>query len=285
MEKTTKRKKAISGILVSLLVLILLFLAVSTSTYAWYSAINRALGDSITFTSSASDLIGGDLGIGWTSDCSLAQITFDAPHSNLYPMIPKTHAEIGITSYYDFVTKNFNTTAQTYSQPLQKWLASFAGQDVDPYICTGTINIEEEAVTLKHFYLRNKKASEKQTINIRYTIDGTLADMLHVAIFIGDPVEGEEDVLFSNMKLMGIMSSEDRIYYGAIAENDPVEDTPLMIDVYRASNTMTFVMNENSYKCCAMVAWLDGAIIENTHIQQTTFFEITFDGVIGDLSP
>lgn len=272
-----KSRKAITGLLVSLLILILLFVGVSTATYAWYSAINRAVGDSISFTSSTQDQMGGDLAIGWTNTSSLNALTFDTPQSNLYPMIPISQPVIDITTYSQFVNNNFNFSAQRYSEALEQWICSFSGQSTTPYVCT----VSDNSIAYQYFYIINKKTTEKQTVNIKYTITGDLADALRVAVFIGDSESGNTDAQnLANLRLVGILANTETIYYKAIEENDIVNQTPVMSDVYRASSSISFLLNESSFKCCVMVAWLDGVIIDNDNESQTTGFNITFDGVV-----
>lgn len=280
MKIATAKRKAISGIIISLLVLILLFVGISTATYAWYSAINRALGDSITFTSSAYEQVGGDLTIGWRINGGLNELTFDAPNSTLYPMIPKSEAVIGTTTYSDFIN-NFNYSAQSFNNELHTWIASFSGQNTTPYVCTGS----DGGATFDYFYLNNRKTTEKQTVTIRYVINGDLAPYLRIALFMGDTLDtnSNEQNLFG-MRLYGILANTDTIHYDQVEENDIISDTPYMNDVHRQSSAITFLMNENSSKCISLVAWLDGVMISNQDIEKDTTFNITFDGIAGDLT-
>lgn len=263
----------------SLLVIVLLFIAVSTATYAWYSAINRALGDSITFSSSSYDQMGSELTIGWTRDSIFNEITFDEPDSSLYPMIPKTHPVIGVTTFNEFTNFNFNYSAQSFDNELHAWICSFAGQNSSPFICTGGEVGEKKSF----FYLINKKTTDKQTVTVRYVINGELAEYLRVALFIGDAVDGYTDQQnIANMRFYGILSNNDLIHYSLIRERDIVDETPVMDNVHKPSSSISFVLNENSAKCIALVAWLDGVHLDNEDAQKSTTFNITFDGVLGD---
>lgn len=268
-KNTTIKRKTISGIITSLLVLILVFVGTSTATYAWYSAINRAIGDSITFTSSTQGDVGGDLTIGWLPDSTASELAFDKPESSLYPMIPKTQATIGITTYDDFISDNFNYSAQSWDDNLFAYICTFAGRTVNPFLCTGNDGAHNK------FYVINKKETSKQTVTARYTIAGDLAPFLRVAMFMG------EDVY--NMTLQGILSNSDTIYYDEIEENDIVNNTPTMVNVHVESGNIKFLLNENEAKVVALVAWLDGVNINDDHLQKSTTFNIGFEGVQGDL--
>jgi hypothetical protein len=282
--KNINKRKTISGILVSFLILVVVFVGVSTATFAWYSAVNRAIGNSITFTSEAQDQIGGDLAIGFSSDTTLSSITFDTPQSTLYPMIPKTEADLGTTTYYDFITDNFNSSAQSFNESLQDWICSYNGQDASPYTCVST-QTDPTIITYNHFFLVNKKLDTKQTVYVKYTITGDLADCLHVALFIGDPNDDNtEEENIDNMTLVGIMSNTSVIYYDIIAENDIVEDTPIMNNVQKDTSEIYFLINEDTYKYCTMVAWLDGVNITNDDATKDTSFKVTFEGITGDLT-
>jgi hypothetical protein len=281
MKTNTIKRKTISGIIISLLVLMLVFAGVSTATYAWYSAINRALGDSITFTSSAHDQMSGDLAIGWTRDSNLNELVFDTPKSSLYPMIPKTQALVGTTTYNDFMSNNFNYSAQNFDNDLYDWICSFAGQNTTPFLCTGT----ENDTVYDYFYLINKRTTDKQTISAKYSIDGELAPFLRIALFMGDAnPENTDEQNRADMRFYGILSNTATIHYSTINERDIVKDTPVMDNVHKESGAITFVINENSAKNIALIAWLDGVMIENEHVDKTTAFNITFDGVIGDIT-
>lgn len=281
MKFAASRKRTVSGILVSALILILVFVGVSTATYAWYSAINRAIGDSITFTSSTNDETGGDLIIGWTKGGNSGHLTFNQPNSSLYPMIPKTQPTIGTTTYNEFTQSNFNYSSQSFDNEIHAWICSFTGQNTFPYICSGS----EGEDLYNYFFLTNRKTTEKQTITVRYTISGELAPYLRLALFIGDTTTDisnpEHDI--AGLKLYGILSTTDTIHYSAIKERDIVADTPVMDDVYRASGTVSFLMNENSTKSIALIAWLDGVMLTNEEMDKTTTFDITFDGIVGDV--
>ncbi|NLL56050.1 MAG: hypothetical protein GX242_02430 [Clostridiales bacterium] len=277
MKNISVKRKTINGIIISFLVLVLVFVGVSTATYAWYSAINRALGDSITFTSSTHDQLGSELAIGWTKDSTLNELEFDAPKSSLYPMIPKTKATLFTTTYYDFITNNFNYSTQSFDNDLHAFICSIAGQNTTPFICKGTVDETEH----DYFYLINKKTNEKQSITARYTIDGELASFLRIALFVGDENPTGDDR--ENLRLYGILSNTDVIHYSTIQERDLVEMTPVMDDVHKESGTIKFTLNENQVKVIALVAWLDGVMLQNEDAEKNTAFSILFDGIVGDI--
>jgi hypothetical protein len=52
-----------------------------------------------------------------------------------------------------------------------------------------------------------------------------------------------------------------------------------MDNVHKPSSSISFVLNENSAKCIALVAWRDGVHLDNEDAQKSTTFNITFDGV------
>jgi hypothetical protein len=196
-------------------------------------------------------------------------------------MIPKNQAIIGTSTYNEFVSSNFNYSAQSFDNELHAWICSFAGQNTTPLTCTGT----EESKVYNYFYLINKKTSDKQTINIKYVINGDLAPFLRIALFIGDTRTSNTDVQDrAGMTLYGILSNTDTIHYSSINEKDIVTDTPVMNNVHKASSSISFVINENSAKAIALVAWLDGVMIENQDAEKNTSFNITFDGVLGDIT-
>lgn len=274
MANIADRKKTITGIMVSLLILILVFSAVSTATYAWYSTINRAVGDSISFTSAASDESGGDLAIGWDTAATAGIITFNPPESELFPMIPKIEPTIGSTSYGEFIANNFNYSSQKYDDTLGAWITSFAGVTTSPFRLNGTPSKNTM------FYVINKLEQDKQSITVKYSILGDLADSLRVALFMGDAGDTPEETL-AGLKLAGIMSKSTFIHFGNIQKDDIVDETETMSGAYRASGTIKFDIEASSYKCLALVAWLDGVFIVDEHSLLSASFNLLLDGILG----
>lgn len=250
-------------LLTAILSIIVLLSALSTATYAWYSAVNRAATNSISFTASSAKG-GGDLAIGWSADdVTSFELSFDTPLDDLYPMIPINQAVLKSTTRNDFVYGNFNSSNQVQNT-LGEWICSVAGQSVTPYICSGGDNKQE-------FFLINRSTDFDLEISVVYDITGDmLAEKLRVAIFAGGTA--------STMTLQGILAQSDNIHYGAIMAGDMVADIPKMEGAYTATLEAKFVLPKNSSTLISFVAWLDGAVMTDDDAELSAQFAVVFDG-------
>lgn len=239
----------------------------STATYAWYSVVNRAGANSITFTASSQEG-GGDLAIGWkTEDTTSFVLNFDDPTNDLYPMIPRNMASIDVTKFSDFISGNFNSSNQTLNT-LNELICTVPGQDANPYVCMGTTN----TATQNHFFLMNRSDTFDMEVSVVYDITGTLiSEKLRVAIFVGTTTQ--------NQMLKGIMSNSNNIHYGDIFTGQKVSEIPIMTNVYRDTLEIKFNVNKEEYVVISLVAWLDGAVMTDDDAEKNVVFGVRFDGI------
>jgi len=263
MKKTNKLAHFITTVVSLLMMLAVL----STATYAWYTVVNRASGNSISFTAAINEG-GGDLAIGWSiADTTSFSLNFDEPNNSLYPMIPRNMPAIDTTLINDFVIGNFNSSNQT-KNTLEEWICSVAGQDVNPHICSGNSDVE----TQNHFYLINRNDTYNLEISVIYDITGAdLGNKLRVAMFVGTTP--------GNQVLKGIMSNNENIHYGAIVQGQKVTDIPTMTGVYKPTIEIIFSIPNGEAVLVTLVAWLDGVIMTDDDAEKDVEFGIRFDGI------
>ena len=258
-----QRKSAVQQIALFGIMVIMLFVVLSTATYAWYSANNVASVDSIVFTSSAVGQEEGLLAIGSTPTTTSTTMTFGATE-DFSPMIPVNAATLGTTTYSAFVN-NFNKTSEGLND-LGIWVAKVDGSPTTPT----TLTCDNQT----YFYVINRDPNADYTIKIDYIFDGSednaLQDKLHIAFFIGEDAQ--------TATLLGIASSSN-IHYGAIAAGAPVADTPTMnSSVIKNTGEMSFHLDANEYAVLRLVAWLDGVDMKVAHGSKSMLFSLTFRG-------
>lgn len=258
--KSVLRQIAIFGIM-----MIMLFVVLSTATYAWYSASNVASVDGLTFTSSAVDSEGGLLALGSAPTSTSTTMTFDQLTTAFSPMIPVNSATVGTTTYSAFIA-NFTKTSEGYNETLAAWVAKLDGTAATPTTLTCDDN--------PYFYVINRSGEGDFTVKIEYVFEEeesaySIKDKIHIAFFIGEEA--------NNANLLGIASLSD-IHYGAIHAGEVVADTPVMSNVRKDTSEMTFSLPASEYAVLRAVVWLDGVDMKNDHGSREMLFSLTFRG-------
>lgn len=264
-----RTNSAVRRIILVGIMLVLVFIVLSTATYAWYSANNVVTVDNVTFTSSANDADGmGLLAIGTDLNATTNNLSFDPP-SEFHPMIPVSSAVIGETTYSEFVA-GFNKTAEGLREGINgiaEWVAKLDGTAITPMTLTSSGE--------NYFYVINRSSEDDFKIKVDYMFDESsstgLKDKLHIAFFVGLNGAAEET-------LLGIASLSD-IHYGAITAGDVIADTPKMpTSLKKASGEMYFFLNASQYAKIRLVVWLDGVDMKNEHGEKNMLFSLTFRG-------
>ncbi len=251
-----ERRSKLRQIVLVGVILVLLFVVLSTATYAWYSANNVASAGMITFRSSSSD-VGGFLTIGKTKTATGNELTFDTP-DEISPMIPTVNGEIGVTKLGQF--KQFQKTYEGLNE---------AGQLVAMLNGTAATPLFLSVDGQEYFYLNNIAPEIDIKVKVEYTVVGELAEKLHAAMFFG---EREQDAV-----LIGVISgSDDKIHYGNIKVGESVDGMPTMESAYMTTGSITFVVPQASSVCIRLAAWLDGVDMKNENGNKTTSFSLAF---------
>ncbi|MGN1043068.1 MAG: hypothetical protein ACI4SK_06260 [Christensenellales bacterium] len=253
------------------LVLVALTAVLSTATFAWYSAINRAGIYDVTFTASSNSLA-SLLKIGPTITSDESSITLSPSESALKPMIPKSRATIGETKYADFI---FFTETYENKDENGDMLIVKDGVDCTPaYLAAGTQN---------GFYVINT-ASAKIEVKVNYSItsDYTLGAKLRIALFMGE--EESEATLQGIFHLAG-----QAVHYGQLVAGNKSDEQTAMTDVYKRSGEIKIEFNSGEAKYFRLVVWYDGCDMKYTdgeevydeendrYAGKTSKFSVTFE--------
>lgn len=236
-------RKGRSVFITTTLMVVLLIVALSTATYAWFSASNVVSIATISFTAvSRTDgdgaEIGGAIKLSWTQNAAEETLQSEisiANGVNMAPMIPKVAPVFGVTTFEDFVAAgNFFTASQTTVQ--DDVIYASGPIQCAPYICANPSDLTDTV-----FYLYNT-GSYNMSVTVSYDIDGENADALRVAVFV-DGV------------LRGIMA-EESVSYGVIVKNSNVADQTSIENA-----AITFSLGANGSSAIRLVAWYDGKFL------------------------
>lgn len=256
MKKTT--------FLSTVLLLAVLAVALSTATFAWFSANNIVNVSSITFTADSS-AGNGDLAIGWNEgDVDSYRLYFASPLENndlIAPMMPERLPETGVTTLADFAADGYFTTGTQVNLAAGGAVYQYDGDPAAPYLCRSDTDYERT-----EFYLINKNAQLDMRVRVEYETGGTLGDRLCVALFA--------DGLF-----LGVMTSAEKVSYGTITSGADVAATSSSSDIIFPSLAMTLTVPSAGSVRLTLAAWYDGVAMGDDDVnEESTLSNLKFRG-------
>lgn len=250
----------------TVLIIALLIVALSTATFAWFSASNVVNVSIITFTASSSDVLNGDLAISWEEDGSDNYEIQFAPAEDMRPMIPKALPLIG-QGYDAFIytekegatVSNFHSSVQAYDESGDYYYYAGAVISESPTVCNSADGKEE-------FFLINKNEEFGMKVSVEYKIGGDIEAALRVAMF----ADGE---------LVGIMGGSGALHYGDIVGGNRIDEQPSVNNLISASGAINFTISAGETKKMKLVAWYDGAYLDNSGKEKTAMLtSLRFSG-------
>ncbi len=254
-----------STFIMSLIAVLMLLVALSTATYAWFSSDNIVNLSTISFTAETSSSKEGELTISWDKNkMAHDTIRFKNNTPNIDPMIPSIKPYLDM-SYEEFLD-NFNAGIEVDSK--NGLIYNYDGIKTTPYTCERpeVDDTPEELKGVNHFYVHNgNQNGVAMNITIEYafrnddkkvtSLDGKdpvylLKDFLRIAVFV-------------NGKLKGIMATTP-VNYGAITKGQPVSSTPSTTELTLEQNEFAFKLEADEYAEVTFVTWLDGVGIKSS---------------------
>lgn len=245
------KKGVLRKTLLMTLVLALLLAVLSTATYAWYNAINRAGLNSITFTASSGTLSSA-LKIGKTETASESYLLLTPSEENLKPMIPKLAATVGETTFNEFLA--FTETYEKVDADGNR-LVSKNGVDCAP--------VRLMAEDSDKFFVVNTSESEIN-VKVSYSITSSydIASKVRIALFEGS--NGETAVLRGIFHLTNDDAEREiRVHYGNLSEGGDVKNQPYMTGVYRASGEVKMTFAAGQARSFMVIVWFDGCEMQD----------------------
>ncbi len=286
-----KKIRNTSLFMTTTLIILLLIVALSTATFAWFSANNIVNVSSISFMADTNDVEGGELAISWDRDNTESfRIDFAAPFEDenrrLYPMMPVVAPTVGVTTFDQFAISGYPNIGEnlgdvrynnqcfvygiqtaTYNQVTgttdNKY--QYDGDFTHPYVCKNSQDLTQSA-----FYLINKSDSFGQDITVEYSITGGLSSKLCVAVFVDDIFQG-------------VLTNLTGIHYGKVVRDALVSSTTYATNICYPTDTLQFFVNKNDAVSVRLVAWYDGVSIENVDSGNTAILSmLRFSGAYSE---
>ena len=243
-----------SMFITTVLMVAVLIVAVSTATFAWYTANNTATANEVGLTSASST--SANIAIGWDANSTSSTITLGTPDATTFfnPTIPEAKLVKDTTT---FATTKFQTAG---IDSLGKFTA--AGT-------TGNAWTAKEGTVAKDFYVINHNATSGATVTLDCAITGTLAAKLCVAVYVNGNLAG----LYTNGLTGGYT-------YGTIAKDalaSGLSKDTTIFDKVTFDLTAKIPEQDDHYAVINFYAWLDGAATVDADANQDVAFAFTFN--------
>lgn len=253
-------KKSKGLILSSIIMIVLVTLALSTATFAWFSSGNVVNIATIAFfASSGTDAESNDLVLAWDKN-SVPDVGQDLAFlqmGDMDPMVPLNKPTVGTSLYESFVGNNFFTALETVGvEEIRFTSEPFAA---NPVVCTSSDGAYEK------FFAVNKNEAFGLYVTVEYEISGENSSALRVAMF----VDG---------KLCGIMCNAEEVTYGEIVNGELTSSLPTDKDSVSPSGELHFRLGANvgtdsNMAEIRLVAWYDGNSLNNAGQNLSARFE------------
>ena len=244
--------------------------ALSTATYAWFTSNAGVTASSITLTAESN--AGASIGIAWGTDQLASAITAKAPTegSKLAPIAPATCEDGVTTSSVAFETAT---------------MRSYNGNYVFNGPTSGSPFEYESVSSQKFFRVANTSTSNIATVTLSlYDVTGTQAaadtnNLLRVGVFTSATSDG-------SYTLAAVLSVTD---HQEIAYGDIVADA--RVDQLVASNAKVYTSDEYVFDLATtttgtgsivyfkVIAWMDGYALNDATASSTATFGLRFNAV------
>ena len=252
-----------SMFITTILMVAVLIVAVSTATFAWYTATTAATATDATLV--AADSKAANVAIGWTDNATTNTIALNS-QDGIAPMVPATAVTAGMA--YDALA--FKTsTIDTYNK-------FGAVTDATPWT---VVNADPAATG---FYVINHNVNNEVTVNLTCTIDAAADDnnngRLVVAIFVDGALAFVETHL-SGYKVgdytydAGTYTEGTLLKQGALYTG--LETSAVGLDKTQATITLKKANETGDSAFIQVKAWFDGQELTQTNAKQSASFSFT----------
>lgn len=246
-------------LLTSIVMMLVIAVALSTATYAWFTSNSQVTASTVTLTAESG--AGVALGIGWDGGETGTSITANSALT-YNPMVPSalgvgttTFSQVswsGATTYVDNGVSKFN---EPYS--------------VTPYQYNGTVSGNVKNI----FYIENlSQANTISSITLTLSNVSDTNSLLRVAVFTSSTVGGT----YTLQAVLGASADLDT-EWGTVQENGVVED--LTNDGAEVATVTSYVMSNLSAQgkiFFKVVAWLDGVALDDSTANSTGTLGLNF---------
>ena len=250
-----------SMFITTILMVAVLIVAVSTATFAWYTASGTGSAGSASLVAAESS--DANIAVGWTKASKTTDITFNTIDAKFAPMAPK--AALVADEAYAASTFYTQTLAQSNT---------FNG-DGTPATPWNVVNSDADAGVTDGFYVinHNQNAGATVKMSLTFTADDN-SDLLLVAVYVNGSLKGIYSQLASY--------AAGEIKNGA-APSTLTGDTK-GTNVIAAGTELSFDLaaanadDDTDVALIQVKAWFDGSALDQTGAGDTAGFSFSFAG-------
>jgi len=297
-------------LITSIVMMLVVAVALSTATYAWFTSNAGVTASTVTLTAATNDAAA--LGISWT-DSNYGTEIVDAVSGTTATLVPMTPIAYTVgTTVATANTENkiaFNTATIRSDATQNTMVFGEDGQTATPYTWNDAThnsfyvknlapaNTTNLTVTVKanitgHF-IAISGSENTDTTNYDYYTTGKVliaspgasvsegfkvaknnaSDLVRVAIFVND-------TLLTVLANDSAADTRAKVAKGAISSGTAISTyAASAVDATSATTGATFDLNANTSAEIVVMMWLDGALFDETRSTQLADIALSFDGV------
>lgn len=278
-----KQIRKVNNLAITIMMIVILLVALSTATFAWFSASNIVNLSKMDFTIS-SKYGYGDLMISWnryedymTNEDSKEMLYYDLPyvyvwHSTLDPAMPNVKPYLGMRTD-DFI--NSLHTGEVVTLPGEPAKYRKDGMQTKP----GIINSDRDIYTnnylryLDYFYLYNVNEDFDLDVTIEVNSKSSAYEFFRIAVFVDNG-------------LVGFVGGDNRVHYGEIKGGEEVDpDSYVSCDLtYDAKDPNGVYSNDSfsfrvsTYRQITLLFYFDGMYVGDVNEYDEISIDLRFMG-------
>jgi len=248
-------------LITSIVMMLVVAVALSTATYAWFTSNAAVTASSITLTAESN--AGASIGIAWGTDELASAITAQGPAegAKFAPMAPAT-CEEGVTA----VGVQFQTAT----------IKSSAGE----YVFNGPTNTSafayQSASNQTFFRVANTSSSNNASVQMALTGATDSADLLRIGVFTSATSDGA----YKLAKVLSVTAGEE-VAYGTIVSGNAVDELVADGQEYETASTYTFPLanlttGTGSVLYFKVIVWMDGYALNDATASSVGTFGFSF---------
>ena len=249
-------------LITSIVMMLVVAVALSTATYAWFTSNAGVTASSVQLTAASN--AGASIGIAWENDALGSAITAKAATGTWSPMAPATLTEGTTQSNVAFETATIRNNNNAYV---------FNGPDsANPFVY-------ESATNQTYFRVANTSTSNAASVQLTLKdIGGNTAasdtnNLLRVGVFTCATATGT----YTLAKVLAVAADQE-VAFGDLVQDAAVESLVSSGNEYTAATSYTFTLaaGTTSVLYFKVIAWMDGYALNDATASSTATFGLDF---------
>ena len=250
-----------SMFITTILMVAVLIVAVSTATFAWYTASGQGSANSASLVSAES--ADANIAVGWNKSSKDTSITFNTSTSKFAPMAPKAALvadEAYATSEFFTATLAQNNVFNDNGAPATPWTV---------------VNSDEASDITDGFYVINYNQNAGATVKMKLTFTADEnSDLLLVAVYVNGSLKGIYSQLASYAAGNIVKNAAPSTLTGDTKGTNVIAaGTEISFDLAAANAD-----DDTDVAKIQVKAWFDGSALEQVDENKAAGFSFSFEG-------